>query len=832
VTAFRRLYLQDPGTTTLLNVASVNIIDQAPPSLPLGAGTGTVLVIGEFEKGPLEIPTEVTSPTDRVSTFGGFGWAIEGNPHAGPVAQQSGGSEAWNGSGYIALANKPFNRIVIQRVDNSAGTVAFERLACLTGGAGPFAADDTDDAVFQLDGAGSATGTLSAAAAAILAVGASYPVAIGGLTLILKDDDDDSKTVTFTDADVAVTDVIARINARFAATIASNSGGQLLLNSTRKGQRARLEIVGGTALADLGLPTVAVQDKWTITVNADVANPTTLRVQLYIAGVLTDFDTTPLAGPVGSVGAKRTALVTALGDLGVPGVTVTAGGGATIVLEADDNVMFTPSAVAGGADLGIVHTTTGLVLIDEGHGNVGDSQAITVVEAAALLDAVSGMSASVDIDGNLRVANTSTPGTGTLQGISGDLLEAFGFDTTTVADANAATDVTIPAGTRIQDSTDTATIWVTLSDTNTGTTGGPWSLKVRPFYDDDTAVTSSAGDVTEILDILPDGFEATNADDLTRLSAPQLDSRYETAIDQTMTDSDPANEVNYIFSARTSPAIRAKLKLNVRAATAAGFAARKALVRPRIGVTRAQAVIDVALMRDERVQLVWPQFSTFIPEIRDVGTAGGAGFTDDGVIDVGADSFAAAARSILAPEENIGQKLSDTNFGALQVVGLESAYDPATEGATKLLVEDYIFLKRQGIMGTKTDRTSGAFFVDDVTSVDPTANPGRIAANRRAYADFINDSLFDLAVSYSKKTLKGELVRNYEGQLRAFLLELESPNQPAAARHESSLVTNVTNAAVPNLPRHIVRVRMFATADAIAIETQTGPTVITQEVAA
>lgn len=833
MTAFRRLYLQDPGTATLLNVASVNIIDSAPPSLPLGAGTGTVLVVGEFERGPLEIPTEVTSETDRLSRFGGFGWSIAGNPHAGPVAQQSGGSEAWNGNGFIELANKPFNRLVLCRVDNSAGSVQLTRLACLTGGSGPFAGSNGDQAVFARDG-GTSTATLACATASITASGASYPVAVGGKTAILTMDDDDPKTVLFTDADVALADIIARINARFAATIASDSGGQLKLDSVRLGSRARIEIVGGTALADLGLPATPTQDLWTLTVDADAAASTVLRVSRFVSGVATDFDTAAVAGPVGSVTAKRDALLTALGNLGVPGATFAAVSTDQITLTGDNNVIFTGfSATAGAADLTIANSTPGVVTIDEGSGNVGDSQSITTAEAAAVLDAAANISSSVDVDGNLRVCNTATPGTGTLQGQSGALLTAFGFDTTTIADAANATNVTIPAGTRVQDSTSTATVWVTLSDTATGTGGGPITIKVRPFIDDDTAVSSSIGNVTVILDDLPDGFTCSNSSAITRLSASQLDSRYESAIQATLVDTQSANEVNYMISARTSPAIRAKLLSNALTATAAGFAARKVITRPRLGVTRDQAYADVALVRNERVQMVFPGFQTFIPEIRDVGSAGGVGFTDDGVIDVGADSFLAAARSILLPEQNAGERLSDTNFGAIQVVGLETAYDPNTEGATKLFVEDYIQFKAQGLVGTKIDRTAGAFFVDDVTSVDPDDQPGRIAANRRAYADFINDSLFGIALRYAKKIIRPELIRNYEGQIRAFLAELESKSQPARSRHDSSTVQNTTSASVPNLLRHVVRVKMYPTADAIAIETTVGPTVITaQEIAA
>lgn len=835
--AFRRVYLQDPGVNALLAVSQTAIIDRAPPSLNTGAGTGTMLVVGEFERGPLLVPTEVFGATDRERTFGGLGFPIVGNLHAGPVAQQSGGNEAWNGNGFIATVNKPFGRLVIQRVDNSAGSVEFTRLACLTGGAGPFEAANGDTAVFELNGGPTtATATVTHAKANILAVGVAYPLAAGTLTnktLLVAWDDmpaADAQTVTFTSTDVALADVIARINAKAAATIAFDNAGQLDLRSVRSGSGARIHIVGGDALTDLGLPTAVVNDLWTITVTGDALAATEIRVTKFVNGVSTDFDTAVIAGPVGSIGAKRNAITQELALLGVPGFTAANSGAADTTFTGGDNqILVSLTALQGGGELTIVNTTPGVALEVFGTGNVFDSSQISVTEAANIIDAVTNLGASVNSDGTLRVCNELTPGTGSIKGDSGVWLTELGFDIVTTVSAAAGPDVLIPAGTRVQDSTATATVWVTLSDLQTGTGGGPFVAKVRPFTDTDTALASTANDVTVIVDELAGGFSVTNPLGLTRLTAPQLDARYITAIQETVVDAPPANEVNRIVSARTSAAIRNEIASNVREATATGLAGRTGYVSPRIGVSRDDAVAVATALREERVQVAFPGFLTAVDEIREVGVVGGIGFADDGVINVHSDTWLAAIRSVINPEQSSAEDQRGTNFGRLDVSGLEDAYNPLSEGSIKLVFEDYARFKREGISAPKVDRNAGAGWVDDVTSVSPTTDPGRTAANRRAFADFINDTLVIVAIPFGNKVITPALRQDLIGSVEGTLDFLQSPGNAAASRMESYSVQDVTDPAVPSILRLVTRVRMYAIAEAIVFETTIGPTVITSQ---
>ena len=150
---FRRVFRSFPGYDEIRSIEGSNIIEITPPANIQGAGVGTVLVVGEFERGPLNTPTEVFGPSDFSTQFGGLGHLLSTNPYAGPVAVRSGGDEIWNGNGWVWCRNKKFSGLVICRVDNSAGEVSFSRLASLLGGEGPFTGVTTGGTIeFQRNG--------------------------------------------------------------------------------------------------------------------------------------------------------------------------------------------------------------------------------------------------------------------------------------------------------------------------------------------------------------------------------------------------------------------------------------------------------------------------------------------------------------------------------------------------------------------------------------------------------------------------------------------------------------------------------------------------------
>lgn len=837
---FRRVFRSFPGYDEIRSIEGSNIIEITPPANIQGAGVGTVLVVGEFERGPLETPTEVFGPSDFATQFGSLGHMLTTNPYAGPVAVRSGGDELWNGNGWVWCRNKKFSGLVICRVDNSAGEVSFSRLASLLGGEGPFTGVTTGDTVqFQRNGATNVTATFTGTPGQLTATAGTYPTLfVGGETLEVRTREGaPSRVVTFAATDQTNANVRDRINARLGLTIADLSGGEQRLSSEVGGSDGYIEIVGGTALATLGLPAAPTQQVHTFTVAAVSAGDYEIPITLNVNGVLTTY-TIEGTRAAETTAQFRAILQAAAEVLDIPGITWSSPAASQFRGTADNNVSFTIGTIVEPTPADITSTATTAVVrtINYGLGNVPDISSIAATDAVTVIDAVAGLGADVNPDGLLRVTNSGTAGTGTLQAIGGTAYEEFGFDLTTISDADDSDDVTIPAGTRVQDSSATGTIWVTLEDIDTGTGGGPYLALVRPWTDDDSAVASTSGNVTLILDTLSESFSVTNGATITRLSANQLDTRYIEAIDATLTESTAAVKANMIASARASANIASALKQNAIDATAAGLAARKAIVRPLLGTTRATAraasgfgVGNVG--RDERVFYVFPGCTMYVPEIASIGSAvGGLGFTDDGIIEVGADSFYASVRSILPPEENAGQRLTDTNAGDLRILSLEDAYNPEA-GGYDLVLADYKSFKANGIIALKRDRTVGWVFMSDVTSVDPALDPAKVEASRRFLADYVMDTLFSISVKYIKKLGTPGRKQALLSEIRSFLRDLQSPEAPESSRIRGFTVTDDTTAELDEQGVFVVNVnvRSYPHLKHLVFRTAVGTTVEIEE---
>ena len=434
--------------------------------------------------------------------------------------------------------------------------------------------------------------------------------------------------------------------------------------------------------------------------------------------------------------------------------------------------------------MSLVLTTPAVIRKGFGTGNVLNLAQFSATEMAAVIDAVANLSGEVLTTGNLRTCNSLTPGTGTLQATSGNLLAILGYNVADIADANDATDVTIPAGTRVQ-GTSPDTVWVTLEDVATGSTGGPFAAKVRPFEDINTALANGIGTVTTVVDELPDGFSVTNAAAVTRLSAAQLDTRYLDALNSTLDLNTPASEADFVASARSSAGIMAALIANADAATAEGLSPRKCFVRPLIGTTITDAFSStgqgVGVTRSDRRQYCFPGVVTQIPEISSVGARGGIGFSDNGLVETGSDGFLASIRSLLNPEENAGQALFDTNVGALSILALEDAYNPE-QGGDGLVLSNYINFKANGVTAPIIDQIDGPQFQSDVTTILPTVNSALADASRRVMADFIIKTLASISKPYVKKLNTPKRRLALLQQYDSFLNGLLSPNNPDTQR--------------------------------------------------
>lgn len=252
----------DPGDDVLLNIESVNILDLVPPGALQGVGSGTALLVGEFENGPFNQLIEITSPSNLQSTAGTLGYtygtAVGNYPCA--VKRSADGAvtpEAWNGNGFLALNGKQFSRLFICRVDTSVGSVNFTRLAWLTGAASTSSYVLAPGQILALDlGAGQVSATFTAAAATVTGVGGTYPTTFaGGETLTLGYDGAANFVTTFQSGDQSLAQVVSRINAFAGFTFADQNGGQLRLTGIQKGTGGQVRVVSGSTgvLANLGL---------------------------------------------------------------------------------------------------------------------------------------------------------------------------------------------------------------------------------------------------------------------------------------------------------------------------------------------------------------------------------------------------------------------------------------------------------------------------------------------------------------------------------------------------------------------------------------------------
>lgn len=834
----KKVYSTFPTLAQLAALPQIALVDQVTPAATLGAGTGTVLVIGEAERGEFT-PVQIFSDGDYTSRFGGFGFTTSEGKYSGIVALKSGGSEPFNGNLHVWKTALSFAALVVCRVDNSGGSVQFRRLAAKKGGLGSFDLAPSDSVTWRRNDAVNVVGTFLANKAVINGVAGTFPTLFtGGETLLLKVDGNVLPPIVFTDQEQTAAQCITRINLVAALTIAYNNAGQISLRSVIEGTAGTMEILGGTAVATLGFVSVAVADVWDwVAVNAQVGDYT-LRIAMYVDGVLTNFDATYTSADAVEANLRNGLLAAfAALDPAPPGITIVSAGAAGIKATGDANVIFTGSVFdeVTAADVSITHTTTGKVTYDQGDGNVANIDEVSVEEAAAVFEALAGIGSYVDSEGYLWVTENATPGTGKLQAVAG-VYETLGFDGD-MASAAAGAEVTIPAGTRVKDST-AGTVWVTLQDVLTDKTGGPFDAKVRPWVDDDSALGSATSAVDTIVDVnLPDAFAVTNSAAIARLSPGALDVRYREALLRTLGKNGPAANANIVVSARTSANIGVFLKQNAIDATAAGLTCRKTIYSPPIGTSREVAKADSGVGvgkvgRNDRLTYAFPGWKGLIPEILEVGANGGDYFSDTGVVERHASGIMAMIRSKIPPERSAGEAHKYTAVGDLSMIlALEDDYDPNV-GGVDLVDNDYIDFQAKGIAALRYSKPNGWEVESDVSSVDPTSDKARADNNRRYFADFLIDTAYEVAAPYKDRLNTPRERQSLEDQLNGFLDTLQAPNQPELSRLEAYLVryTSTPEQTAAGIPIFALDAKMYGLMKAIVLLINAGPNVkITQE---
>lgn len=590
---------------------------------------------------------------------------------------------------------------------------------------------------------------------------------------------------------------------------------------------------------------------------------------LSVGGILTV--TTDVGGPANStaiaaaVGSVLGAVFVASGYVGGEAIDLTIDNGPTVRVTfaaADQTpaqvaarinlVMgYTCATVVGGALRldGIVQGTAGSVaradgtpgaLVAIGHaagstagtGNVANLTRVTPAEVATIVNSTVALgainaAARVDAQGRLRLFRSGGPGTVNIT--STPMAVSCGLSplgTTITAGEHGGGQIV--AGTRVR--TAGGAEWVTMQTLTVaaGTSGapnvGPHVVKARPALDDGTALGTAGGTITVLVD-MPDfaDFSVTNPNALTAaLTEPQMDVAYERAFDRTINLASVVREVNHSLAARRSDAVIRKGRSNAVDASAGGMFGRKFISSAPLGFTRAQAIADVAQYRRDRNVYTYPGWRVRIPEIAFRGTAGGLGFTADGIISVRGEGPLATLVCQLPPEENPGQQTGlIEDFFAVEPV-IESG------NLVALSIDDYIAFKAAGICAPRRDPTSGSIYQSGITT---DLTPGKTTQARRKMADFIQDSLAKALVPFSKRLATPARRDAIRAVIEQFLAELQSINAPENARIDS-FVVDETSGQTPELTARgifvfIIKVRTLSSLDAIVLQTEIGEGVVT-----
>jgi hypothetical protein len=314
------------------------------------------------------------------------------------------------------------------------------------------------------------------------------------------------------------------------------------------------------------------------------------------------------------------------------------------------------------------------------------------------------------------------------------------------------------------------------------------------------------------------GVQAPNA-----ASAAALDALYTSALNSLLADKKPAKEVNLVWTSRKSSTIRTSLLAMLGLKSEYGLGTRgfisPALDQVSLNTVCGDADPGVGAHRNERLVYNWPGFQSFVPEAVgfNIGTADG-GVTADGILDDTADGWAVVLSSNLPPENNPGQLADPVPALMAPVLGFQRGALP------DLGIQEYIRLKASGIMAGRNDEDAGFIFQSGVTT---SLLSGQTTINRRAMADFLEDSGAKAISRFSKLPITDQWKGDILAMLDSFLSDLLSTNNPAAQRiTEFSLDDksgNTSSLEAQGIFVVIGRVRTLATGDYIVFQVQAGP---------
>jgi hypothetical protein len=792
---------------------------------------------------------EVSGATDFVNTFGSLGYSYAGVPSNNPCARARNAdgavtAENWNGNGFVQLSGKKFRRLLIARVDTSVGSVSFRRQAFVTGAAAFAYALGTGQTLVVTDAGTDRTATFNATAGTVTSGAGTFPTTFaGGETLTLGYDAAPDFTVTFLSSDQSQAQVIARINAYAGFVLAASvSGTTTSFTGIQLGTGGQVRITSGSAgvLTKLGL-TAAVTPG-----TGNVANIAAVSFQ----EIKTVVEAGMSAGSI-KVGQDqngnlrlRKSFATSDDWITVKATSTAVGLGFTSGEHASNTgfayvrsgAQTFPSGFVGGETLTLGNDDGANFTVVFIAGDTTQALCITRINAAAGYAMASAIDAThMQLKGNKNGGQVRV-----IAGSTG-VFTALGLVATS-ATADVLGAGVIPAGTVVQDVAGVQK-FVTMQDVTVSVIAvpgmpasgvGPYPVKIRHALDDGTGTSANASTIVTFERTPTLGsFDVTNnAAISSALTEASIDAAYSDAIDATLGINGVATEANLIYSARQSNTVRAKLRDNARTASSSGSLGRMACVRPPLNTARATAKSNsaapgVGATRDQRVIYCYPGVNTFIPLVAKRGLAGGAGFTVDGNVDVGADGVMASICSQLQPEENPGQETAFT--GAVN--SLETG-----SNVQGFQMPDYTAFRASGIAAPRMD--GGVMvFQSGVTSVDPSVFPNLRNIARRRMADFIQDSIAKRGKSYGKKLATFVRRLALASEIRQFLRALLSKNNPSSQRIAGFSIDsksgNTPDTLAAGIYRIIISVRTLASLDSIVLQTEIGEGVtVTEQLAA
>lgn len=290
MSGFIRRFTNKPSLSQIQEIEGIVIEDQAPEFPSLGTGTGTVVVVGEFEDGPFKVTTETFGSDDLIGKFGGLGYQYGGSAAQNACARRR-SFELWNGNGYLRASQINARRMMICRVDSSVGEVSFSPRASLKGNIGPYAMA-VGQQLSLTSSLGTASSTALAAAAATTVSSAAFTNSgyTGGEAIDIRIDNSPTIRVVFSSADQTSVQIAARINATVGATVAASvvvgAGVGVRLTGLQLGTGGRIIVSNavGTPLAPINITAGTFAGTGTVAnINAVTANEVVAIVNATVA---------------------------------------------------------------------------------------------------------------------------------------------------------------------------------------------------------------------------------------------------------------------------------------------------------------------------------------------------------------------------------------------------------------------------------------------------------------------------------------------------------------------------------------------------------------------